>query len=140
MAERDVAKTPGMLLVLYLPHPECLQLIEVSPNEQISGVVWSAQHLHMADGVDRKSSVLVLNVGAWQAVREGNGAQLLPPGWDLSSAITLYEQSPLGSCTSCKHRPDHVNHVKGHVFVGWGMGWQICPTCNGSTRAPGATK
>ncbi len=27
-----------------------------------------------------------------------------------------------------------VNHVTGHVFVGWGLGWQPCPTCGGAGR------
>ncbi|MEO8035468.1 MAG: hypothetical protein ABI837_13615 [Acidobacteriota bacterium] len=35
-------------------------------------------------------------------------------------------------CPDCKRPDDAVNHVTGHVFVGWGIGWQLCTTCNGS--------
>ncbi len=35
-------------------------------------------------------------------------------------------------CETCKRPEDAVNHVPGHIFVGWGMGWQPCPTCGGS--------
>lgn len=43
---------------------------------------------------------------------------------------------PPGSCLSCARPEDAANHVPGHVFVGWGQGWQLCPACEGSTRAP----
>jgi hypothetical protein len=39
-------------------------------------------------------------------------------------------------CPACKRPPDAVNHVPGHVFVGWGCGWQPCPRCGGTERIP----
>jgi len=43
----------------------------------------------------------------------------------------------MSDCQVCK-RPDdgRVNHVHGHIFVGWGMGWQPCSACGGSGQAP----
>lgn len=35
-------------------------------------------------------------------------------------------------CPSCKRPPDAVNHVTGHMFVGWGHGWHPCSRCDGS--------
>ncbi len=40
------------------------------------------------------------------------------------------------TCESCKRPEDAVNHVPGHVFVGWGCGWQLCPKCLGSQLMP----
>lgn len=41
-------------------------------------------------------------------------------------------------CPHCK-RPDNpaiTNWVTGHVFVGWGIGWQRCRFCGGSALHP----
>lgn len=35
-------------------------------------------------------------------------------------------------CPHCAPAPDQVNHVVGHIFVGWGHGWQPCVHCGGS--------
>lgn len=37
-------------------------------------------------------------------------------------------------CTSCRAPEGAVNHVPGHVFVGWGRGWQPCPVCGGTGK------
>jgi len=39
-------------------------------------------------------------------------------------------------CESCRRPPGVKNHVPGHVFVGWGQGWQPCPVCKGSMVKP----
>lgn len=41
-------------------------------------------------------------------------------------------KSSPGPCQSCKRPEGAVNHVPGHVFVGFGVGWQLCPMCRGS--------
>ena len=41
-----------------------------------------------------------------------------------------------GGCKECKPADDAVNHVQGHVFVGWGHGWQPCHACKGSGFDP----
>lgn len=41
-------------------------------------------------------------------------------------------------CPTCKPPEGSVNHVPGHVFVGWGCGWQPCPRCGGSGKLSGA--
>jgi hypothetical protein len=41
----------------------------------------------------------------------------------------------LVECPACKRPADAVNHVPGHIFVGWGHGWQPCSKCAGSMRA-----
>lgn len=38
-------------------------------------------------------------------------------------------------CPSCLPTPGAINSVPGHIFVGWGRGWQVCVACNGSGRA-----
>lgn len=43
--------------------------------------------------------------------------------------------------TTCEHcvKPEGaINHVPGHVFVGWGHGWQPCVYCGGSMKGPDA--
>lgn len=35
-------------------------------------------------------------------------------------------------CPDCAPKPDEVNHPKGMIFVGWGVGWKTCSTCGGS--------
>lgn len=35
-------------------------------------------------------------------------------------------------CERCKRPEGAVNHVRGHIFVGWGHGWQPCSACGGS--------
>ena len=42
----------------------------------------------------------------------------------------------LKECPTCKRPKDAVNHVPGRIFVGWGTGWQTCPTCHGTQRVP----
>ena len=37
-------------------------------------------------------------------------------------------------CPHCRRPEDAVNHVPGHIFVGWGHGWQPCPHCGGTTK------
>lgn len=37
-------------------------------------------------------------------------------------------------CPHCRRPEDAVNHVPGHIFVGWGHGWQPCPYCGGTTK------
>lgn len=39
---------------------------------------------------------------------------------------------PTGLCPHCAPAPNAVNHVIGHIFVGWGHGWQPCIHCKGS--------
>lgn len=39
-------------------------------------------------------------------------------------------------CESCLRPAGVKNHVPGHVFVGWGQGWQVCPVCKGSMVKP----
>lgn len=40
-------------------------------------------------------------------------------------------------CPTCLKLPDEVNHPPGMLFVGWGMGWQPCSTCEGAAWLPG---
>lgn len=35
-------------------------------------------------------------------------------------------------CPACEKQEGEVNHPRGMVFVGWGLGWQACPHCGGS--------
>jgi hypothetical protein len=37
-------------------------------------------------------------------------------------------------CKTCKRPADAVNHVTGCIFVGYGIGWQTCPDCNGTCK------
>lgn len=37
-------------------------------------------------------------------------------------------------CDECKRPEGAVNHVRGFMFVGWGMGWQPCSKCHGTGR------
>lgn len=39
-------------------------------------------------------------------------------------------------CQRCKKQEGEVNHPRGCVFVGWGLGWQPCTACGatGSVR------
>lgn len=37
-------------------------------------------------------------------------------------------------CDACKRPEGAANHVPGHIFVGWGTGWQVCGKCLGSQR------
>jgi len=39
-------------------------------------------------------------------------------------------------CDSCKRTEGTVNHVPGHIFVGWGHGWQACTQCGGRGILP----
>lgn len=39
-------------------------------------------------------------------------------------------------CPHCKPAPDAVNHVPGHIFVGFGIGWRPCIHCGGSCKVP----
>jgi hypothetical protein len=39
-------------------------------------------------------------------------------------------------CEGCQPLPGAVNHIVGHVFVGWGIGWQPCPICHGTGVKP----
>ncbi len=39
-------------------------------------------------------------------------------------------------CKHCLPPPHFVNHVPGHHFVGWGMGWQPCIHCKGTQELP----
>ena len=41
-------------------------------------------------------------------------------------------------CPHCLRPEGAVNHVPGHIFVGWGHGWQPCPHCGGSATLDGA--
>jgi hypothetical protein len=43
-------------------------------------------------------------------------------------------------CEHCKRPEDAVNHVPGHVFVGWGRGWQPCPHCGGTEQVPASSE
>lgn len=47
-----------------------------------------------------------------------------------------WEDEILVECQACKRPEGAVNHVTGCVFVGWGIGWSTCPTCNGTTKVP----
>jgi hypothetical protein len=42
------------------------------------------------------------------------------------------ENASAVECPSCKRPDGALNHVHGHIFVGWGHGWQPCPKCGGS--------
>lgn len=55
----------------------------------------------------------------------------LPPWHDLAGGDGVPPVEP-AACLACKRPVDAVNHVPGHVFVGWGIGWQPCPSCGGS--------
>ncbi len=39
-------------------------------------------------------------------------------------------------CLTCRRPESAVNHVAGHIFVGYGIGWQPCLDCGGSCRVP----
>jgi hypothetical protein len=39
-------------------------------------------------------------------------------------------------CEHCKRPDGVVNWVPGHIFVGWGHGWQPCQFCGGSCIQP----
>ena len=39
-------------------------------------------------------------------------------------------------CETCRRPEGAANHVPGHVFVGWGQGWQPCPDCGGTSIKP----
>ena len=54
----------------------------------------------------------------------------------LAFADWLDEHAGTVECETCKRPPDAKNWVPGHIFVGWGHGWQPCPKCNGSGRVP----
>lgn len=40
---------------------------------------------------------------------------------------------PMVRCHACLPEPGEVNHPAGMIFVGWGLGWQRCNVCGGST-------
>lgn len=42
----------------------------------------------------------------------------------------------LDECPHCKRKPWATNHVPGHIFVGWGMGWQPCNHCGATGVVP----
>lgn len=52
------------------------------------------------------------------------------------SQATCIETKPSDECPHCKPTPEAVNWVPGHIFVGWGQGWQPCMHCHGSQRLP----
>lgn len=52
-----------------------------------------------------------------------------PAECDVDSALS--EQA---ECKTCKRPDGTVNHVTGCIFVGWGMGWQTCPDCEGTCK------
>lgn len=39
-------------------------------------------------------------------------------------------------CQNCIPPPHFINAVPGHIFVGWGHGWQPCPHCKGTQEIP----
>ena len=45
----------------------------------------------------------------------------------------------LVECESCKRKHGEVNHPPGMIFIGWGRGWERCPTCNGTQKVPKGT-
>jgi hypothetical protein len=49
---------------------------------------------------------------------------------------TILQDQDYVECPGCKKPEGSVNHVHGHVFVGWGCGWQPCARCGGSSRIP----
>lgn len=60
--------------------------------------------------------------------------------WGKPQKVTSCVEVPTKTCESCKRPEGRVNHVPGHVFVGWGCGWQVCPCCGGSTVLPSDEK
>lgn len=54
----------------------------------------------------------------------------------LAEKALAYVMTPREPCPSCLPIPGAVNHVPGHIFVGWGRGWQPCIACGGSGVAP----
>lgn len=57
---------------------------------------------------------------AWDALRANGG--------EAEALRTIRGRLPGGhSCETCARPEGAVNHVPGHIFVGWGMGWQPCP-------------
>lgn len=62
---------------------------------------------------------------------------LTRPGDDLprlALADWLDEHADMVQCPECELKPGEVNHPPGLMFVGYGLGWQPCSTCNGSAR------
>jgi len=63
-------------------------------------------------------------------------------GWASREHVpscSLFVPIPGGSvnaveCPDCKQSNGAVNHVVGHIFVGWGHGWQPCIHCNGTGK------
>lgn len=48
----------------------------------------------------------------------------------------LANASLAGACLRCLPPKGYINHVPGHTFVGWGLGWQPCIHCRGTGVAP----
>jgi uncharacterized protein (TIGR02996 family) len=49
----------------------------------------------------------------------------------LAYADSLDERE-FRKCESCARPEGRVNHVPGHIFVGFGIGWKVCGYCEGS--------
>lgn len=58
---------------------------------------------------------------------------------DLARSFPATANDLTKPCEACKHPEGAVNHVRGHVFVGMGHGWQPCPTCGGASVVPRET-
>lgn len=54
----------------------------------------------------------------------------------LAYADWLDEHPGTTTCPVCARPPDAKNHVTGHMFVGWGHGWQPCSRCDTTTLVP----
>lgn len=71
---------------------------------------------------DRRSQILVVDIPV--------------DGFEVAAGkVTSIVKGELVECPNCKRPEDAVNHVRGHVFVGWGQGWQPCSKCGGTARA-----
>jgi len=86
--------------------------------------VWATFPSSYVAPKDRRSQIIVVDIPL--------------DGFEIAAGkVTPIVKGELVECPSCK-RPEEpeaaVNHVAGHVFVGWGHGWQPCSKCGGSSR------
>jgi hypothetical protein len=83
--------------------------------------VWTTFPSSYVAPKDRRSQILVVDISL--------------DGFEIAAGkIAPVVRGELVECPTCKRPEGAVNHVPGHIFVGWGQGWQPCPKCAGSMR------
>lgn len=91
--------------------------------------------------VDQVRAQTWLDVADWLQHRTGTSGTPAAHAADIRDeadlrrrAKELLDAGGLVECPHCKRPEDAVNHVPGHIFVGWGRGWQPCVYCEGSQK------